>query len=189
MCPVENQHQVRLAKQHLACPAMKRTRLFVWKWHWSGFIYLNGSPRHCFTCLFMQKQMSARVLMPPPRALPSRNRSVEKIEVSTSSNTSNSRSGPSTNNWGSLNSRVDHNSNLSSNSDAHKPRRKRRPKKKKQVWLNLLFNFCASDWSIFLLEQWRAHKLIKLSFRMYFLLFDIIHSQKLSGSFLVLFKT
>ncbi|XP_020271162.1 rRNA-processing protein EFG1-like [Asparagus officinalis] len=81
-----------------------------------------------------QRQMSARVLMPPPRALPSsRNRSLDKIEVSTSSNTSNSRSGPSHRNHGSLKSRTDHNSNLSSNSDAHKPRRKRRPKKKKQA--------------------------------------------------------
>lgn len=81
-----------------------------------------------------QRQIPARILMPPPRALPlSRNRSAEKIEGPTSSNTSNSRSGPSFNRRGSLNSRTDHNSNLSSNSDAHKPRRKRRPKKKKQV--------------------------------------------------------
>ncbi|KAJ6816344.1 rRNA-processing protein EFG1-like [Iris pallida] len=103
-----------------------------------------------------QRQMSARVLMPPPRPLPlSRNRSIgtstssytshsrsgtssrnsrQLIETSTSSYTSNSRSGTSSrNSWQSMNSHTDHNSNLSSNSDAHKPRRKRRPKKKKQA--------------------------------------------------------
>lgn len=82
-----------------------------------------------------QKLMSARVLMPPPRALPSnRNHSAKKIMISTPSNTTYSRSGPSLRSGGSWNSKTDHNSNLSSNSDARKPRRKRRPKKKKQAY-------------------------------------------------------
>ncbi|XP_042514614.1 rRNA-processing protein EFG1 [Macadamia integrifolia] len=97
-----------------------------------------------------QKHMTARVLMPPPR--PSTNSfrskshaqtmggsssslkpSIEKVAVSTSSNTSHSRSGVSSKSWGSSNARTGNSSNLSSNSDAHKPRRKRRPKKKKQA--------------------------------------------------------
>ncbi|XP_026660024.1 rRNA-processing protein efg1 isoform X1 [Phoenix dactylifera] len=85
-----------------------------------------------------QRQISARVLMPPPRSLPpSRSHSVGKVDLSTSSNASNSRSGPSSKNWRPVNAHGDHNSNLSSNSDARKPRRKRRPKKKKQVWFIL----------------------------------------------------
>ncbi|MQL92524.1 hypothetical protein Taro_025145, partial [Colocasia esculenta] len=97
-----------------------------------------------------QRQVSARALMPPPRPFKHsskysghgsrsmssssrRNQSFGKMELSTtSSNTSNSRSGPSKN-WGSSSARADNSSNLSSNSDARKPRRKRRPKKKKQV--------------------------------------------------------
>ncbi|XP_010936119.1 rRNA-processing protein EFG1 isoform X2 [Elaeis guineensis] len=81
-----------------------------------------------------QRQISARVLMPPPRFLPpSRSHSVEKVDLSTSSNTSNSSRGPSSKNWRPVNAHGDPNSNLSSNSDARKPRRKRRPKKKKQA--------------------------------------------------------
>ncbi|XP_058105461.1 rRNA-processing protein EFG1-like [Magnolia sinica] len=96
-----------------------------------------------------QRHVSARVLMPPPRPLTissrtagraqtriahpsSKKQSIEKVEFSTSSNTSHSRSGNSSKSWGSSNPRTGH-SNLSSNSDAHKPRRKRRPKKKKQA--------------------------------------------------------
>ncbi|XP_031398951.1 rRNA-processing protein EFG1 [Punica granatum] len=97
-----------------------------------------------------QRQTSARALMPPPRPSnksvsnsfrgksrfgpsSSRNSSSNQADVSTSaSNTSNSR-GISFNARESSNSRIGgHASNLSSNSDAHKPRRKRRPKKKKQ---------------------------------------------------------
>ncbi|KAK9287973.1 hypothetical protein L1049_016418 [Liquidambar formosana] len=96
-----------------------------------------------------QRQISARALMRPPR--PSTNSfsstihahsrfgcsssntlSLQRAEISTSSNTSNSRSESSFENRGSSNSRTGHSSILSSNSDAHKPRRKRRPKKKKQ---------------------------------------------------------
>lgn len=62
----------------------------------------------------------------------SKNSSVWRAEMSTSSNTSNSRSGHSFKNRDSSSSRTGHSSNVSSNSDAHKPRRKRRPKKKKQ---------------------------------------------------------
>lgn len=104
----------------------------------------------CLTYFLMQRQMSARILMPPPRALPSsRNHSAKKFEVSTCRNTSNGRSGAPLKSRGSLNSRADHSSNLSSNSDARKPRRKRRPKKKKQVWLNP-FNWCCHHgWSMF----------------------------------------
>lgn len=53
-------------------------------------------------------------------------------EMSTSSNTSNSTNGSSFRNRAPLDSHTGHSSNLSSNSDARKPRRKRRPKKKKQ---------------------------------------------------------
>lgn len=95
-----------------------------------------------------QSQVSARALMPPPRpsnksfsasvhgksrfgSSSNTNQSVQRAEVSTSSNTSNSRS-RSFHARGSSNSRTGLSSNLSSNSDARKPRRKRRPKKKKQ---------------------------------------------------------
>ncbi|XP_030543484.1 rRNA-processing protein EFG1 isoform X1 [Rhodamnia argentea] len=95
-----------------------------------------------------QSQVSARALMPPPRpsnksfsasvhgksrfgSTSNTNLSVQRAEVSTSSNTSNSRS-RSFHARGSSNSRTGLSSNLSSNSDARKPRRKRRPKKKKQ---------------------------------------------------------
>lgn len=93
--------------------------------------------------------MSARALMPPPRpsnnllynsvhaqsrfgASSSKNSWRQRAEISTSSNTSSSRSGSSFKAGGSSSTRTGHSSNLSSNSDAHKPRRKRRPKKKKQ---------------------------------------------------------
>ncbi|XP_062168472.1 rRNA-processing protein EFG1 isoform X2 [Alnus glutinosa] len=96
-----------------------------------------------------RNQVSARVLMPPPRPATitassssrsqsrfgpssSKNKSTQRAEMSTSSNTSNSRSCSSFKSRGSSNSKTGHSSNLSSNSDAHKPRRKRRPKKKKQ---------------------------------------------------------
>ncbi|KAG9444034.1 hypothetical protein H6P81_015374 [Aristolochia fimbriata] len=92
-----------------------------------------------------QRQISARTLMPPPRPMTNsfpgggraqsrfaRSSSKENGEFSASSNTSHSRSGIS-NTRGSSNARTGHSSNLSSNSDAHKPRRKRRPKKKKQA--------------------------------------------------------
>ncbi|PON40160.1 rRNA-processing protein EFG [Parasponia andersonii] len=96
-----------------------------------------------------QRQISARALMPPPRpstkSLPSslrakskfapsssKNFSKQRGDVSTSSATSNSMSGSSFKSRGSSNSGTAQGSNLSSNSDAHKPRRKRRPKKKKQ---------------------------------------------------------
>ncbi|XXG68159.1 hypothetical protein AAC387_Pa06g1311 [Persea americana] len=98
-----------------------------------------------------QRQVCARALMPPPR--PSKNSyksaahaqsrlassssqapSVERVELSSSSNTTSAKSsGLSSRSWGSNNARTGHSSNLSSNSDGHKPRRKRRPKKKKQV--------------------------------------------------------
>ncbi|KAM1171995.1 hypothetical protein ACFX2I_022150 [Malus domestica] len=107
-----------------------------------------------------QRQISARALMPPPRPSSnshpssvraqsrfgpssSKNSSKSITEMATSSDTSNSRSGTSINTSsgrsgtsfkarGSSNSTAGQSSNLSSNSDAHKPRRKRRPKKKKQ---------------------------------------------------------
>ncbi|KAL5782749.1 hypothetical protein ACOSP7_007778 [Xanthoceras sorbifolium] len=96
-----------------------------------------------------QRQNSARALMPPPRpstkkfsssrhaqsrfgSSSSKNSSIQRSEMSTSSNTSNSRSGPSFRAGSSSNPKTGNSSNLSSNSDAHKPRRKRRPKKKKQ---------------------------------------------------------
>ncbi|XP_072952468.1 uncharacterized protein [Typha angustifolia] len=79
-----------------------------------------------------QRQLSDRVLMPPPRSLPSsRSRSIDKHDLSTSSNTSNSTNGPSSKSWRLATAHGD-NSNLSSNSDAHKPRRKRRHRKKKK---------------------------------------------------------
>ncbi|XP_015573506.1 rRNA-processing protein EFG1 isoform X2 [Ricinus communis] len=96
-----------------------------------------------------RNQMSARALMPPPRpSNNSRSNSVhtrsrfgassskkpwmQRSEISTSSNTSSSISGSSFKAGESSNTRTGHSSNLSSNSDARKPRRKRRPKKKKQ---------------------------------------------------------
>ncbi|PRQ32220.1 putative rRNA-processing protein Efg1 [Rosa chinensis] len=95
-----------------------------------------------------QRQISARALMPPPRPSsnsrsssvraqsrfgPSSSKSSSKrAEMSTSSNTSSSRSGTYFKPRGSSSSGATQISNLSSNSDAHKPRRKRRPKKKKQ---------------------------------------------------------
>ncbi|XVE65922.1 hypothetical protein DITRI_Ditri08aG0038400 [Diplodiscus trichospermus] len=96
-----------------------------------------------------KRQVSARALMPPPRpstnsfsnsvraksrfgSSSSRNSSIQRAEMSTSSNTSNSRSDSSFKAGGSSNSKTGNNSNLSSNSDARKPRRKRRPKKRKQ---------------------------------------------------------
>ncbi|XP_039015394.1 rRNA-processing protein EFG1-like [Hibiscus syriacus] len=94
-----------------------------------------------------QRQASARALMPPPRpnsfsnsvraksrfgSSSSRNSSMQRAEMSTSSNTSNSRSGSSFKAGGFSNSKTGNSSNLSSNSDARKPRRKRRPKKRKQ---------------------------------------------------------
>ncbi|TYJ17613.1 hypothetical protein E1A91_A09G063700v1 [Gossypium mustelinum] len=95
-----------------------------------------------------QKQVSARDLMPPPRpssnsfsnfvraksrfgSSSSRNSSIRRTEMSTSSHTSKSSSS-SFKAGESSNSKTGNNSNLSSNSDARKPRRKRRPKKRKQ---------------------------------------------------------
>ncbi|EEF45190.1 conserved hypothetical protein [Ricinus communis] len=103
-----------------------------------------------------QRQMSARALMPPPRpSNNSRSNSVhtrsrfgassskkpwmQRSEISTSSNTSSSISGSSFKAGESSNTRTGHSSNLSSNSDARKPRRKRRPKKKKQQCLCCAF--------------------------------------------------
>lgn len=69
-------------------------------------------------------------------------------EMSTSGNTSNSTSESSFRNRGFSDSRTGQ-SNLSSNSDAHKPRRKRRPKKKRQqvefLW-PYLKHFCWHYW-------------------------------------------
>ncbi|KAF9677665.1 hypothetical protein SADUNF_Sadunf08G0131100 [Salix dunnii] len=96
-----------------------------------------------------RNQTAARALMPPPRpsnnlhtnpvhaqsrfgASSSKNSWKQRAEISTSSNTSSSISGSSFRAGGSSGTRTGHSSNLSSNSDAHKPRRKRRPKKKKQ---------------------------------------------------------
>uniref|UniRef100_A0A7N0VJW0 rRNA-processing protein EFG1 n=1 Tax=Kalanchoe fedtschenkoi TaxID=63787 RepID=A0A7N0VJW0_KALFE len=94
-------------------------------------------------------QIPAHVSMRPPRPLvnsfkkpnhaqfshgasSSKNTSFGKVEMSTSSNTSTSRSDPRFLSRASSNSMIGPSSNLSSNSDAHKPRRKRRPKKKRQ---------------------------------------------------------
>lgn len=96
-----------------------------------------------FTCLnvskYMQKQNSDRALMPPPQARfesnSRKNLYVQRNEMPSSSrnNTSNRRSESSYNARASAaNSYSSQSSNLSSNSDAHKPKRKRRPKKKKQ---------------------------------------------------------
>ncbi|PIA31528.1 hypothetical protein AQUCO_04900082v1 [Aquilegia coerulea] len=96
-----------------------------------------------------KNQVSARALMPPPRPSkksfrgPSRNQpendcssskkpSIERVQMSTYGNKPHGIGGSSYRNQGSSNSTTGPSSNLSSNSDAHKPRRKRRPKKKKQ---------------------------------------------------------
>ncbi|TYI70378.1 hypothetical protein E1A91_D08G217400v1 [Gossypium mustelinum] len=87
-----------------------------------------------------QKQVSARALMPPPRpssnsfsnsvhaksrfgSSSSRNSSIRRTKMSTSSNTSKSSSS-SFKAGESSNSKTGNNSNLSSNFDARKPRRK-----------------------------------------------------------------
>ncbi|KAK4773227.1 hypothetical protein SAY87_028246 [Trapa incisa] len=93
-----------------------------------------------------RNQASARVLMPPPR--PSNNSlshsvhgksrlgpftSRNRVDMLTSTNNTSTSQSSFYNARESSNSRTGgHGSNLSSNSDAHKPRRKRRPKKKKQ---------------------------------------------------------
>ncbi|KAJ1398908.1 rRNA-processing protein Efg1 [Sesbania bispinosa] len=93
-----------------------------------------------------QRQISARALMPPPRpsnklsrfgSSSRQNSSTLRSEISTSSNTSNSKSGSDFKVRGPSRSGTGHGSSLSSNSDAHKPRRKRRPKKKKKQVHNL----------------------------------------------------
>ncbi|CAI9776877.1 unnamed protein product [Fraxinus pennsylvanica] len=94
-----------------------------------------------------QRQISARALMPPPgpsfKSVPtslktkvggssSKKAYIRKADVSTSSNTSNSIGRSSYRKRGPVESNTGNSGNLSSNSDARKPRRKRRPKKKKQ---------------------------------------------------------
>ncbi|CAN1841271.1 rRNA-processing protein efg1 [Linum perenne] len=96
-----------------------------------------------------QRQISARALMPPPR--PSNNSSANSVrgrsrfgassstntgrqrsEISTSSNSSSGKSGSSFKVGISSNARTGHSSNVSSGSDAQKPRKKRKRRKKKQ---------------------------------------------------------
>ncbi|CAN7043149.1 unnamed protein product, partial [Brassica rapa subsp. trilocularis] len=101
-----------------------------------------------------QKQNSDRALMPPPQArfgpnarksssmqrneMPSSSRNTSM--PSSSRNTSNRRSESLYNARGAdATSYSSQSSNLSSNSDAHKPKRKRRPKKKKQQVSLLIF--------------------------------------------------
>ncbi|RDX66354.1 efg1 [Mucuna pruriens] len=89
-----------------------------------------------------QRQISARALMPPPRpsnmklsrfgSSSGQKSSIQRSEISTSSNTSNSKSSSDFKVRGPSRSGTGQGSSLSSNSDAHKPRRKRRPKKKKK---------------------------------------------------------
>ncbi|KAL2463694.1 hypothetical protein Fot_53350 [Forsythia ovata] len=95
-----------------------------------------------------QSQISARVLMPPPGSsgkpssgsLKNKSRfggssfknSHNRAEISTSSNTSDNLGRSSFRKRGPVDSNMGNSDNLSSNSDARKPRRKRRPKKKKQ---------------------------------------------------------
>ncbi|XP_014511174.1 rRNA-processing protein EFG1-like isoform X1 [Vigna radiata var. radiata] len=89
-----------------------------------------------------QRQISARALMPPPRpsnmklsrfgSSSGQHSSIQRSDISTSSNTSNSKSSSDFKVRGPSRSGTGHGSSLSSNSDAHKPRRKRRPKKKKK---------------------------------------------------------
>ncbi|KAL2506645.1 Protein of unknown function (DUF2361) [Abeliophyllum distichum] len=96
-----------------------------------------------------QNQISARALMPPPGPSSksfsstltdktkvggpsSKKLHIRKADISTSSNTSNSIGRSSFRKRGPVDSNTGNSGNLSSNSDARKPRRKRRPKKKKQ---------------------------------------------------------
>lgn len=79
-----------------------------------------------------QKNISEQILMRPPRSLPpSRFRSTEKTKQLMFSSAAHRRSRTISRGQKLLN--ADQTSNLSSNSDVHKPRRKRRPKKKKQA--------------------------------------------------------
>ncbi|XP_021897173.1 rRNA-processing protein EFG1 isoform X2 [Carica papaya] len=117
-----------------------------------------------------RNQISARALMPPPRPStnslcssnpqsrfgPSSSKNVSKrrAEISTSTNTSNSRSASSYKSRGTSNSRTGQSSNLSSTSDARKPRRKRRPKKKKQQVCMIAGNgYAFSKKKILILDQ------------------------------------
>ncbi|KVG61807.1 rRNA-processing protein efg1-like [Cynara cardunculus var. scolymus] len=94
-----------------------------------------------------QRHISARALMPPPRASNgssavhvksrysnsfNKNSSFRRRDMSSSSNTSTSVDRPSFENRRPYIHTGNSSSNLSSNSDARKPKRKRRPKKKKQ---------------------------------------------------------
>ncbi|GER25486.1 rRNA-processing protein efg1 [Striga asiatica] len=94
-----------------------------------------------------QRQILARALMPPPgpscrqfsssvkkksRFAGSSNKSYNRGDVFTSSNTSSSFDRSLSRKRGLMGSTTGNSGNQSSNSDARKPRRKRRPKKKKQ---------------------------------------------------------
>ncbi|KAI0511509.1 hypothetical protein KFK09_012139 [Dendrobium nobile] len=82
-----------------------------------------------------QRSISERILSRPPHSLPpSRFRSEEKTRLSTFSSAPHKRSRTIHRGHRLLN--ADQTSNLSSNSDVHKARRKRRPKKKKQISLS-----------------------------------------------------
>lgn len=84
----------------------------------------------------------------------SKNVSKRRAEISTSTNTSNSRSASSYKSRGTSNSRTGQSSNLSSTSDARKPRRKRRPKKKKQQVCMIAGNgYAFSKKKILILDQ------------------------------------
>jgi len=114
------------------------------------FLLFKKENEHFFWHQFFPwRQTAARALMPPPwpsnnlqanpvhaqsrfGASSSKNSWKQRAGISTSSNTSSSISGSSFRAGVSSSTRTGHSSNLSSNSDAHKPRRKRRPKKKKQ---------------------------------------------------------
>lgn len=103
----------------------------------------------------MQKQISARTLMPPPRpSSKSFSHSANKKsrfggstskkssfrDMSTSSNTSDSINRSTFRKGRPADSLTGNNGSISSNSDARKPRRKRRPKKKKQQVVTFEWN-------------------------------------------------
>ncbi|KAK4388245.1 hypothetical protein Sango_2431100 [Sesamum angolense] len=130
------------------CPAMKEIRL---ENQLSICLCKLMSKADVFSpanVLLIQRQISARALMPPPGpsgkpfsssaknksrfAGSSSKKPYNRAEISTSSNTSSSIGRSSFRKRGPMDSTTGNSGNLSSNSDARKPRRKRRPKKKKQ---------------------------------------------------------
>lgn len=127
--------------------------------HWLWNLIFSVVPYFLKWC--MQRQISARALMPPPRpSSKSFSHSVNKKsrfggstskkssfrDMSTSSNTSDSIDRSAFGKGRSADSLTGNSGNISSSSDARKPRRKRRPKKKKQQVVTFESNVAFPSW-------------------------------------------